>query len=206
MVLLDGAWGGGGRPSVGVLFGLAWGLAGVALLTGGLGAEIFSERALVGGLVVLGGSLSWAAGSVFARTARMPASPRMSTAVQMLTGGVLLFVAGAAAGEWAEFDPAAVSARSALALAYLIVFGAIVAYSAYIWLLGVTTAARVSTYAYVNPVVALFLGWWLAGEPLTTRTGIAAAIILSAVVALNRLGGSRRPVATRSTGEISKSP
>ncbi|NNF37175.1 MAG: EamA family transporter [Gemmatimonadetes bacterium] len=207
MVLLDGVWGRGGRPSLGVLFGLAWGLVGVALLTGGLGAEVFAEEALLGGLVVLGGSLSWAAGSVFARTARMPASPRMSTAVQMLTGGALLLVAGAGAGEWVRFELSAVSARSVWSLAYLIVFGALVAYSAYIWLLGVTTAARVSTYAYVNPVVALLLGWWLAGEPLTPRTGVAAAIILSAVVSLNRLGGGPRGSASaQSTGEIAKSP
>lgn len=192
MVILDWLQGGGARPSPGIGFGLVWGLAGVALLTGGLGAEAFEPRALVGGLVILGGSLSWAAGSIYARSATVPTAPRMATAVQMLAGGALLTVAGAGAGEWAGFDPGAVSLRSAAALAYLIVFGALVAYSAYIWLLGVTTAARVSTYAYVNPVVALLLGWALADEPLTPRTLVAAGVILSAVLVLNRLGRRRR--------------
>jgi drug/metabolite transporter (DMT)-like permease len=207
MVLLDGVWGRGGMPGAGVWFALVWGLAGVALLTGGLGDEIFDERALIGGVVVLGGSLSWAAGSIYARTARMPRAPQWSTALQMLFGGAVLLAVGGASGEWSGFAVADVSARSFWALAYLIVFGAIVAYSAYIWLLGVTTAARVATYAYVNPVVALLLGWWLAAEPLTSRTALAATVILSAVVLLNRLGGmssgGRAPGATGATEKSS---
>lgn len=205
MVVLDWVWGGARRPGPGVAFGLVWGLAGVALLTGGLGADTFEPGTLLGGLVVLVGSLSWAVGSIYARTAKVPAAPRMATAVQMLAGGALLLIAGAAGGEWGGFDPGAVSLRSGLALAYLVVFGALVAYSAYIWLLGVSTAARVSTYAYVNPVVALFLGWALADEPLTPRTLAAAAVILSAVVVLNRLGrrrgGAGRLASTGASGK-----
>jgi drug/metabolite transporter (DMT)-like permease len=147
---------------------------------------------LAGGVVVLLGALSWSAGSIYSRTARLPAAPRLATALQMLWGGGFLLLVGGVAGEWARFDPGATSLRSLLALAYLVVFGSLIAFAAYIWLLGVTSAARVATYAYVNPVVALLLGWALAGEPLTVRTGWAAAIILSAVVLLNLLGAQRR--------------
>lgn len=194
MVVIDWGWGGGERPTVGIVFGLVQGLVGVALLTGGLRGEDFGSQALVGGVVVLLGALSWAVGSIVARSATVPAAPRMATAVQMIAGGVMLLVVGGSFGEWRGFDVAAVSLHSWLALAYLIVFGALVGYSAYIWLLGVSTAARVSTYAYVNPVVALLLGWGLANEPLTPRTLAAAAIILSSVVILNRLGRRRRGV------------
>lgn len=199
MVFVDWGWGGGAPPSRGVLIGLAQGLVGVALLTGGLRGEEFGPRALIGGVVVLLGALSWAVGSIVARTARAPAAPRMATAAQMLAGGAMLLLVGGMAGEWRDFSPAEVSLTSWLALAYLVVFGALVAYSAYIWLLGVATAARVSTYAYVNPVVALVLGWALADEPLTPRTLVAAAIILAAVLMLNRLGRRRRspPVGAR---------
>ncbi len=199
MVLLDWLWADGSRPTRGVVFGLVWGLIGVGLLTGGLGSESLSPRALAGGVVVLGGSLSWAAGSIYARSARVPTAPRMMTAVQMIAGGGMLTALGLVSGEWARIDVAAMSLRSIVALAYLIVFGALVAYSAYIWLLGVTTAALVSTYAYVNPVVALLLGWALADEPLSPRTLVAAAVILSAVMVLNRLGRRRRSVGPPST-------
>jgi drug/metabolite transporter (DMT)-like permease len=121
----------------------------------------------------------------------------MATALQMLWGGAFLLLAGGALGEWARWDPAGTSARSWLALAYLVVFGSLIAFAAYVWLLSVTTAARVATYAYVNPLVALLLGWALADEPFTLRTGLAAAIILSAVVLLNVLGAARRRAAAR---------
>ncbi len=207
MVLLDWVWAGAARPPVGVWFGLAWGLAGVGLLTGGLGGEAFEPGAWLGAIVILFGSLSWAMGSIYTRTARMPAAPRMATAIQMLAGGLLLTGLGAGVGEWATFDLRDVSGRSWAALAYLVVFGALVAYTAYIWLLGVSTAARVSTYAYVNPVVALILGWALADEPLSGRTAVAAAVILSAVMLLNRLGGgSRRARLRQATGAPRKSP
>jgi drug/metabolite transporter (DMT)-like permease len=106
--------------------------------------------------------------------------------MQMLTGGASLLVLGIALGEPWTYDFAAISARSVLGWAYLIVFGSIVGFSAYIWLLRVSTPARVSTYAYVNPVVAVFLGWLLADEPLTLRTLVAAAVIVSGVVLITR--------------------
>ena len=187
MVLLDWLWGDGRRPSVWAWMGIVWGLFGIWLLVGGGGFGVLEGQALVGGAVLLAGSMSWALGSIQSRRARIPAAPRMATAVQMLAGGVLLAAAGAVSGEWARWDPSGTSLRSLLSLAYLIVFGGMVGYSAYIWLLRVSTPGRVATYAYVNPVVALFLGWLLAGEELGPRTLVAGTIILSAVVVLNRV-------------------
>lgn len=205
MVLLDWLWAGGPRPRTSVWAALVTGLAGVALLTsdGGFGGG--GAPAKIGAVVILIGSFSWAVGSIYSRKARMPAAPRMATAVQMLAGGGLLAITGTLLGEWSAVDPGAISLRSVLALAYLTVFGSLVAFAAYIWLLQVSTPARVSTYAYVNPVVALLLGWAFAGEPITPRTLVAAGIILLAVVALNvltrrRAGMRGRPSTGRATG------
>ena len=192
MVLLGWLWGGGPRPSRWAWVGIGWGLFGIWLLVGGGGFGVLEGPALVGGAVILAGSVSWAVGSIHSRRAAVPAAPRMATAIQMLAGGTLLTAAGALAGEWSRWDPGATSLRSALSLAYLIVFGGMVAYSAYIWLLRVSTPGRVSTYAYVNPVVALLLGWLLADEPMGARTLIAAGVILSAVVLINRVSRSPR--------------
>lgn len=194
MVLIDWLFAGGERPSAGVAVGLVQGLAGVIWLTGGLGGGEGGTMAVIGAVVVLLGGISWAAGSIVARRRHFPTAPRMATAIQMATGGAMLLLLGGLGGEWSDFRLADVTAASWTALLYLITFGSLVGYSAYIWLLGVSTPARVSTYAYVNPVVALFLGWAMADEPLTPRTLGAAAVILSAVVILNRRGGPRRTV------------
>lgn len=184
LVLLDAGWGSGRRPTPRVTAGLATGFAGVVLLAGspGVGAG-GAEEFLGAGLVVLG-ALSWAAGSLYTRYAQTPPRPRLWVGMQMLCGGALLTVAGFATGEGARLDLAAISVRSWFALAYLILFGAILAYSAYIWLLSHVTPARAGTYAYVNPVVALLLGWGLAGEPLTSRSLLAAVVILGSVVVI----------------------
>jgi drug/metabolite transporter (DMT)-like permease len=109
----------------------------------------------------------------------------------MLAGGALLGGASGLAGEWARFSPSLVSAKSAAAVAYLVVFGSLVAFTAYVWLLRAASPALVSTYAFVNPVVAVFLGWLLASEPVSARTLAAAAVIVAAVVLIT-LGESRR--------------
>jgi drug/metabolite transporter (DMT)-like permease len=182
MVLLDGAGRGWRRPPGQLLFGVGIGLAGVALLVGpgrfagGHGADP------LGAGVLLVASLCWTAGSLYARRAELPTSPFLGTAMQMLGGGAGLLVAGLVAGEGARLDLGAASGRSLAALAYLIVFGSLIGFTAYIWLLRVSTPALVSTYAYVNPVVAVLLGWAFAGEPLTPRTLLAAGVIVGAVV------------------------
>jgi len=133
----------------------------------------------------------WALGSLLSRHLAPPASPLQATALQMLAGGVLLGCASGAAGEWARFSPALVSGRSLAAVAYLVVFGSLVAFTAYVWLLRVASPALVSTYAFVNPIVAVFLGWLLAREEVGPRTLVAAAVIVGAVVLIT-LGESRR--------------
>jgi drug/metabolite transporter (DMT)-like permease len=176
-------------PRGAVLAGLALGAIGLVILVGpgqALGGQGFAVSALV---VLVAGTFCWAGGSLFSRGSRLPAAPVMATAVTLLCGGAGLAILGAAAGELSRFDPAAVSARSVLATAYLFVFGSIVGFSAYLWLLRVTTVARVSTYAYVNPIVAVVLGWALADEPLTPRVALAAAVIVGAVALIIRHGG-----------------
>ncbi|MHB1192489.1 MAG: EamA family transporter [Longimicrobiales bacterium] len=182
MVVVDWLWGSGLRPSGRVVSGLLLGFAGVAFLAWGSGSGVAGGHQLAGSILVVFGSAAWAGGSIYARHADVPRRPRLWVGMQMLAGGVFLLPVAAAGGEFARFDPAAVSLGSLLALAYLIVFGSLVAFSAYIWLLGVSTPARVGTYAYVNPVVAIFLGWALADEPLTFRSMVAAAIIVGSVV------------------------
>ena len=123
---------------------------------------------------VLFAAFAWALGSLLSRNFAPPASPLQATALQMLAGGVLLGSASGVAGEWARFSPALVSGRSLAAVAYLVVFGSLVAFTAYVWLLRAASPALVSTYAFVNPVVAVFLGWLLASETVSARTLVAA--------------------------------
>jgi len=189
-IVLLGWWRPGGtRPTTGTALGLALGLGGVAVLVGpGVWSGGAGAIDLVGAAVVLVGALAWAAGSLWSSRAtgrlRLPPSAPLATGMQMLVGGALLLGASVAAGEPAAFRPAAVSLASVAALGYLVVFGSLVAFSAYVWLLGVEPPARVATYAFVNPVVAVLLGWAVAGEALTGRILGAAVVIVGAVVLL----------------------
>jgi drug/metabolite transporter (DMT)-like permease len=137
---------------------------------------------LVGVAALVLGSFSWAAGSIYSRHAALPRSPVLATGMEMLAGSAGLGVLALLHGETAHLAGTHVSLLSIAGWLYLIVFGSIVAFTAYVWLLRVSTPARVSTYAYVNPVVAVLLGFALAGEPLTPRMIIAAAVIVSGVV------------------------
>jgi drug/metabolite transporter (DMT)-like permease len=184
MVLLDWWRPGGVRPAGRTVVGLLVGFGGMMLLVGPSGLAGGGSVDPLGAGMALAGSVSWAAGSIYARGAKLPASPFMATAMELLAGGALLLLAGAVLGELGALDPAGVSARSLLSLAYLVVFGSLVGFTAYIWLLGVSTPSRVSTYAYVNPVVAVFLGWAFAGEPVTPRVLVAAAVIVAAVAVI----------------------
>jgi drug/metabolite transporter (DMT)-like permease len=181
MVLLDWLRPGGVLPTARVVTGLVLGLGGLVWLVGPDTVMGGGRVDFLGAVALVLASLSWAMGSIYSRHAAMP-SPFLSSGMQMLAGGGALLVLGVALGEPWAFDAAAVTARSVLGWVYLIVFGSIVGFSAYIWLLRVSTAARVSTYAYVNPVVAVLLGWALADEALTLRILIAAAVIVSGVI------------------------
>jgi drug/metabolite transporter (DMT)-like permease len=179
MVLIDWLHG-GNRPTRRVVAGLVLGLLGLILLVGPEAIIGGGRVDTIGAIVLVVGGLSWAIGSLYSRGRKFPA-PRMSTAAQMLGGGAGLLVLGSLTGEWMRLDVAAISTRSLLALLYLVVFGSLIAYSAYVWLLRVTSPAKVSTYAYVNPVVAVLLGWALANEPLTARMAVAAVVIIAGV-------------------------
>jgi drug/metabolite transporter (DMT)-like permease len=162
-----------------VAAGIVLGLAGVAFLVEpGTGGESLDP---LGTLVLCIAPIAWAWGSIWSRHADLPESPILAIGMEMLAGGALLLVLGLLVGESAQVHVAAISARSVAAWAYLTVFGALVGFTAYLWLLQVSTPAKVSTYAFVNPVVAVFLGWAFAHETVTPRTLIAAAAIIGAV-------------------------
>ncbi len=186
MVVLDWVGPEKRRPTVAVVVGLVLGLVGVAVLVGPVDLAGNGRMQFIGSAVVVFGTLSWATGSVYGKHLPHPSSPWMSAALQMTAGGVLLLLFGTLVGEWARVDPAQMSARSLGALAYLVVFGSLIAFAAYVFLLRHEAPARVGSYAYVNPVVAVFLGWALAAEPVTSRTIVAAAIILTGVVLIVR--------------------
>ena len=181
VVLLDWLRPSGVRPTGRVVAGLVLGLAGLVWLVGPDAILGGGRVDFLGAVALVLASLSWAVGSIYSRHASMP-SPFLASGMQMLAGGAALLLLGVALGEPAATAWAAVSAKSVLAWIYLIIFGSIVGFSTYIWLLRVTTLARASTYAYVNPVVAVLLGWLLADEPLTLRTLVAAAVIVGGVV------------------------
>ena len=167
----------GVRLSLGALAGIATGLVGVALLVG-QSAHVDP----VGAAVILGAGLAWAVGSAYARVAPLPKAPFLSAAMQMLCGAVLLAVAGAAMGEVGRVHPAAISTGSLVAFGFLVVFGSLLAFTAYGWLLqSGAPSVVVSTYAYVNPGVAVLLGWLFAGEAVGGRELAAGAVILASV-------------------------
>jgi len=178
IVALDSVSGGGSRPGKAIVFGLVLGLIGITVLIGpdALGGEPVH---LVGAIVICAASFSWALGSVYSRSAPQTPSTLQNVGMQMLIGGALLLVGGLALGE--RVAPSEISSRSAWALVYLSIIGGIVSYSAYVWLLKVSTPARVSTYAYVNPIVAVLLGWAFANEALNSRVLLSSAAVISAV-------------------------
>jgi drug/metabolite transporter (DMT)-like permease len=183
LVLIDWLRPGGTRPVPRVVIGLLLGFGGLALLVGpkNLGGAGRVDPFGVGILVIA--SLAWATGSVYSKHAGgLSGSPLLGVAMQSLAGGVSLWIAGIVTGELGALHLGAISTRSWIALAYLIVFGSGVGFTAYIYILKKSTATRVATYAFVNPVVALFLGWLLVGESINLRTVIAAAVILTAVL------------------------
>src|SRR5229473_1140965 len=159
-------------------------ITGTLLLFVGNGGVSWAEQTVPSGIAALlvVASLAWACGSLHSKHGGMPSSAMLGVAMQSLTGGVILLIAGLFAGEFGGLHLGAISMRSWLALGYLIVFGSGIGFSAYIYILQKSTAARVATYAVVNPVVALFLGWLILGETITLRTVIAAAVILTAVI------------------------
>jgi drug/metabolite transporter (DMT)-like permease len=183
MVLLGWAVG-GERPNRRAWAGIVCGLAGVGLLVGpGLVGASGGVDPL-GAAALMGATLTWSIGTIVARQSELPADTLMATAAEMLTGGAALLAAGVLFGEPARFDLAHVTTTSWAAFGYLVVIGSLVAYSAYTYLVVHTTPAKLGTYAYVNPVVAVILGWLIAGEPIGLRTIGAMVVIVTAVAIL----------------------
>ena len=185
------------RPRPAVLLGLAAGFVGVGILVGpALSAPPAggSQHAGLGMLILLFGSLLWSIGSLYSRRARNSASPFLSSAQTMLCGGGLMIIAGLAHGEARGFHFNQVNARSIGAFTYLVLIGAVVGYTAYIWLLRHCDPSKVATYAYVNPIVAVLLGALFAGETFTLRSTVAAAIIVGSVAIVITAQQSREKI------------
>jgi drug/metabolite transporter (DMT)-like permease len=165
-----------GRVGQRTLLGMLIGICGIAILVVPKGLD-FKNANLLGSFGILIAAASWSGGAIYSRVAKIPRSPFITSGVQLLFGGSLLIAMSFISGEWANFSLSAVATRSWLGLTYLIVFGSIIAFSAYTWLLTVTTATRISTHTFINPVVAIFVGWLFAGEALTEGMVAAAMLI-----------------------------
>jgi drug/metabolite transporter (DMT)-like permease len=182
MNLIDWLRPAGKRPHARVFIGLFVGFVGVALIV--TSRDHLGHRLLgpVGATVLLLATVSWAFGSVFSRHARQPESPLLAIGMQMIAGGVALLISGAAIGETARFHPAQITSASATAFVYLTFAGSLIGFTAYVWLLQVSTPARVSTYAYVNPLIAVLLGRLILNEPIPQSVALAGALILASVI------------------------
>ena len=191
VVLLDWIRPPHNRPRTIVMAGVLLGLAGLILLVGPATLRGEGRVDLLAAVVLACASLIWAFGALFVQRAQLPKSPLLTAAMQLLSGGLLLGFTSLLAGEPAQMDWTSISLRPILSVLYLIFFGSILAFSAFGWLMRVAPASRVATYAYVNPVVALLLGWLFANEKLGPRTFSAAAVILAGVVLIT-LGTNQR--------------
>jgi drug/metabolite transporter (DMT)-like permease len=182
MVLLDWLRPGGYKPAPRVIASLVLAFGGLVLLVGPSHLGGSGRVDPVGAGILVVGSFGWACGSIYSKHNDLPTSPMLGVAMQSLVGGSALWIVGLLSGEGHQLHLAAISLRSWMALGYLMVFGSGIGFTAYVYLLKKSTAARVGTYAFVNPVVALFLAWLVAGESITLRTALAAAVILTAVL------------------------
>jgi drug/metabolite transporter (DMT)-like permease len=174
----------GVRPALLEVAGVAIGLAGIALLVA-TDASAGGAVSWLGALVLIGSTIAWSMGSMYSRSLAPMPKPLLGTGVEMLAGGLALMLASAASGEWARADPGALTLRGLVSLLYLIVFGSIVGFSAYKWLLGRVRPALAGTYAFVNPVVAVVLGTLFAGEAFTPRLAVAMLLIVGAVATIS---------------------
>jgi drug/metabolite transporter (DMT)-like permease len=167
-----------------LLAGILLGLIGVGMLVGDTAHA--GNRLMTGAVMILVGAFSWSVGIIYSRRSQLSGNPLLLSALSLLAGAVMLLATGTILGEARGFSWSQVSHRSFLALAYLIVFGSVIAFSAYNWLLEHYSPTLVATHTYVNPVVAVLLGWAYGGEALTTQVGIAAAVVVLAVVLVDR--------------------
>ncbi len=191
MVLLEWLIYKGKRPDLFTIAGIILGLGGVALLST-VGEEVLLPSSGDGvtvtfGIIVLAlAAASWAAGSLYSRHVRSDIPIQFTISMQILVGGIVLLIVATIQNEWAEFSFEKITLVSHLAMVYMVFIGSLLAYSAYVWLMRVSTPAKVGTYAFFNPLVAVLLGWLLLDEPLTIQTLIAAGCILISILLVNR--------------------
>ena len=180
------------RPKLSVIAGLLLGIIGLAVLVLPDTASTSDHASTQGVVLLLIGTFSWAVGSLYAHRAPLPSSTFLGIAMEMVAGGILLWLVGLLTGEGMALHLQAVTMKSLVALIYLAIFGSLLGFSAYVWVLKVATPARASTYAFVNPVIAVLLGWALAGEALTPRIALAGGIIVAAVCIILYFGAASR--------------
>jgi len=172
------------KPSIGSIIGIILGLCGISILVWNSNGTSSHATNVFGMVAIIFAAFSWSAGSMYSRKAKMPSSPLLSTGLQMISGGILLLIAAAFHGDYSGFEPTKISLNSWIAMGYLVIFGSLIAFSAYIWLLNNIEPSIVSTHAFVNPIVAVFLGWLFAGEIIEVNALIAAVLIILAVVVI----------------------
>lgn len=181
-----------GRVGKNTILGMLIGITGIIVLVLPKGLN-FENANLLGSFGILVGASSWASGAIYSCVAKLPRSPLITGGMQLLFGGILLVLMSFILGEWSDFNFSQVIIRSWLGLAYLIVFGSIITFSAYTWLLTVTSATRISTHTFINPIVAVLVGWAFGGEALTKNMLLASVLIIIAVyLVLFRKPATRR--------------
>ena len=193
------------RPNKKVAAGLVLGFLGIGLL---IGPRLFQETADISWtswLILIMAPVLWSLGSLYSRQAKLPESAFMSTAMEMLAGGILLLLAGFITGEATQLNVEQISTRSLVSMLYLTIFGSIVAFTAYVWLLKSVQATRVATYTYVNPIIAIFLGWLILSEPVTPQMLAAVVIIIVAVVLITAQRTSRVQDREKAEGQTNDS-
>ncbi|MCH8304135.1 MAG: drug/metabolite exporter YedA [Candidatus Marinimicrobia bacterium] len=194
MVLLNWLWNKTERPNFGIVSGIVIGFVGLIILvdpqniSGGTSVDPF------GAFLLLFAAFMWAAGSVYSKTAHHPKSPMISASMQMISGGIFLLLFSALNGEFSDLNLSLVSVKSSLSLGYLIFFGSIIGFGSYVYILRHASPAHVSTYAYVNPVIAVLLGWFFADEIVDERILIAATFIIFSVILITKFrNGKKEP-------------
>lgn len=189
LIILDWIFASGKRPDILTTVGILLGLTGVAFLFGLDNTVLINDTGytVVTGIIILTiAAISWAGGSLLARGAKTSVSLPFTISMQILSGGIVLMLLGLIQGEWNQFSISNISLLSIISIGYLILFATLIAYSAYLWLLKNTSPAKVGTYAFFNPLVAVFVGWFLLNEPITSETLTGAGFILVSILLVNR--------------------
>jgi len=192
MVLLNWLWNKTERPSFGIILGIIIGFTGLIVLVGPQNLSGGTNVDPFGAMLLLFASFSWAAGSVYSKTAHHPKSPMISASMQMISGGIFLMIFSVLNGEYSGLDLSLFSVKSLLSLGYLIFFGSIIGFGSYVYILRHASPAHVSTYAYVNPVIAVLLGWAIADEIVDEQILIAATLIIFSVILITKFRNGKK--------------